>query len=61
MKRCLAYITKIILPDYYSLLYTVYMPFPVKEGGILHEILTYKNVYICNVSMPPSHPLKCFV
>jgi len=25
--------------------------------GILHEILTYINVYICKAFMPPSHPL----
>jgi len=25
--------------------------------GILHEILTYINVYICKVSMPLLHPL----
>jgi len=25
--------------------------------GILHEMLTYINVYICKVGMPPSHPL----
>jgi len=31
---------------------------PVLETrGILHEILTYINVYICKVGMPSSHPL----
>jgi len=41
---------------YYSLLYAVHILFPVKTG-ILHEILTYIDVYICKLGMPPSDPL----
>jgi len=26
------------------------------KTGILHEILTRVNIYICKISMPPSHP-----
>ena len=43
--------------QYIYLLYAVYILFKLKTG-ILHEILTYINVYICIVGTPPSHPLN---
>jgi len=32
------------------------LPHP-SDAHVLHEILTYINVYICEVDMPPSYPL----
>jgi len=41
----------------YTACYTQYIYFFLVQTGILHEILTYTNVYICKVGMLPSHPL----
>jgi len=39
-----------------SLVYVVYIIFLVKMG-IICEVSTYINVYICKVAEPPSHPV----
>jgi len=46
MKRCLAYITKIILPDHYSLLYTVYILFQLKRGDTTRNFNIQKCLHL---------------
>ena len=41
----------------YIACYTQYIYYFLLKTGMLHEILTYINVYIFKVGMPPSHPL----
>ena len=43
------------LGSYYQIDYIAY--YLQLKTGILHEILTHINVYMCEVGMPPSHPL----